>query len=79
MHVGKASCEWGVGVICNAVEEDLEAAEKPMHLEGKSHGVAWPVNVGTFDKMDDTDVEHIENGNGSLLPVGLLMLVCTMK
>ena len=57
-------------IICS-LEEDVEIAEKPMHLEGKSNGIAWPINIDTFDKMDNTNVKHVKNSNSGLFGLAL--------
>jgi hypothetical protein len=46
------------------LKEDLELPETPMHLEAKGDSVTWPVDIGTFDQIDHTNVEHIEDSNG---------------
>ena len=61
-------------IICYGLEEDVEGPEKSVHLEGESNGVAGPVDVDAFDKVDYTNVKHIKNGDGSLL--GLALLKC---
>jgi hypothetical protein len=42
-----------------------------MHLVAQGDSVVWPVDIRSFDEMDNTAVEHVEDGKGGFLRIVL--------
>lgn len=77
------SGEEGVDTVCmwlarNGLEEYLEVSEPAVHLTSKCQGIPGPVDIATFDQMDDTIIKHVEDGECNLFG-GMLAkaLTCT--
>lgn len=53
-------------LIFNRLKENVEIAEKIMHVGGKSECIAWPINVDALYQMCNSMIEHVEDSECSL-------------
>jgi len=43
-------------------EEDIELAKVPVETVIEREGIARPIDLGSFDQVNDTIVKHVQNG-----------------
>jgi len=57
---------WRVG---SGSKKNFELSKVLMHLVAQGDSVVRPVNISSFNEMDDTAVEHVQNGKGGFLRI----------